>query len=106
MNNMDLLKAIGDIDDKYLNDEIAKEEKNRDVPQIKVNVMKRFKIKYVLASVCVIIIAVIGISKMNLFNSSKEIGDYKWKVKEAAGTSGLSSQPPEAFSAPSLPDPL
>ena len=82
MNNMDLLKAIGDIDDKYLNDEIAKEEKNRDVPQIKVNVMKRFKIKYVLASVCVIIIAVIGISKMNLFNSSKEIGDYKWKVKE------------------------
>jgi len=30
MNNMDLLKAIGDIDDKYLNDEIAKEEKTEE----------------------------------------------------------------------------
>lgn len=78
MNNRDLLKAIGDIEDKYLI-----EEKNRVKSKIKVNIMKNFK--YILAPICVVLIAVIGIYKSGILNSHPDIISAKkdnWIIKE------------------------
>lgn len=82
MNNRDLLKAIGDIDDRYLNETNHLEE-NQNKSKIDVNMKKRI-LKYVLAPVCVIIIAVIGISKSNLFNLKNNTTNNikEWKIKE------------------------
>lgn len=80
MNNRDLLKAIGDIDDKYLI-----EEKNRVKTKIKVNVMKNLKLKYILAPVCMLFIAVIGIYKSGIFISKPDISvsrENTWIIKE------------------------
>lgn len=60
MNNMDLLKAFGDIDDKYLIEEVNIEKTNRITTKIKVKIMRKLKLKYILASVCILIIAVVG----------------------------------------------
>ena len=43
MNNKDLLKAIGDIDEKYLIEETDIEETNRIASNNKVNIMKNLK---------------------------------------------------------------
>ena len=48
MNNKDLLKAIGDIDEKYLIEETDIEETNRIASNNKVNIMKKIYIKLVL----------------------------------------------------------
>ena len=45
MNNKDLLKAIGDIDEKYLIEETDIEETNRIASNNKVNIMKNLKLK-------------------------------------------------------------
>ncbi len=80
MNNRDLLKAIGDIDDKYLI-----EEKNRVKSKIKVNIMKNLKFKYILAPICVMLIAVIGFYKSGIFTSKPDVAISKkdgWIIKE------------------------
>ena len=58
MNSMNILKAIGDIDDKYLieNFEVTNERK------IKPN---WFKLKYILAPVCTVVIAIGGVILYN-----------------------------------------
>ena len=60
MNNKDLLKAIGDIDEKYLIEETDIEETNRIASNNKVNIMKNLKLKYILAPIWIVFIAVIG----------------------------------------------
>lgn len=80
MNNKDLLKAIGDIDDRYL-----MEEKNRVKTNNMVNIMKNLKLKYVLAPICIVFIAVIGIYKSGIFTSKPDIAISKkdgWIIKE------------------------
>lgn len=80
MNNRDLLKAIGDIDDKYLI-----EEKNRITSNNMVNVMRKLKLKYILTPACIIFIAVIGIYKSGMFTSKPDIAISKkddWIIKE------------------------
>lgn len=80
INNKDLLKAIGDIDDKYLI-----EEKNRGKTNNMVNIMKNFKLRYVLATICIVFIAVIGIYKSGIFISNPNIVISKkddWIIKE------------------------
>ena len=80
MNNKDLLKAIGDIDDRYLI-----EEKNQVKTNNMVNIMKNLKLKYVLAPICIIFIAVIGIYKSDIFISKPDIAISKkdgWIIKE------------------------
>ena len=83
MNNKDLLKAIGDIDDRYLS-EINDLEENQNKSRIELINMKKRILKYVLASVCVIMIALIGISKSNLFNLKNNTTNNikEWKIKE------------------------
>lgn len=85
MNNRDLLKAIGDIDDKYLIEEIDIEERKRITSNKMVNIMKNFKLKYALAPICVIVIAVIGIYNSDMFTSKPDINISKkddWIIKE------------------------
>lgn len=85
MNNMDLLKAIGDIDDKYLIEESNIKEKSRIAPNRMVNFMKKLKLKYVLATICVIFVAIIGVYKSGMFTSNPEIAISKkdnWIIKE------------------------
>lgn len=85
MNNKDLLKAIGDIDDKYLIDETNIEETNRIASNKMVNIMKEFKIKYILAPICIVFIAVIGFYKSGIFISNPDINISKkdnWIIKE------------------------
>ena len=80
MDNRDLLKAIGDIDDKYL-----MEEKNQVKSNNMVNVIKKLKLKYILAPICIIVIAVIGIYKSNIFTSKPDIAISKkddWIIKK------------------------
>lgn len=80
MNNKDLLKAIGDIDDRY-----SIEEKNRVKTKIKVNIMKNLKLKYVLVPICIVFIAVIAIYKSGIFTSKPDIAISKkdgWIIKE------------------------
>ena len=84
MNNKDLLKAIGDIDDKYLI-ETDIEETNRITTNKMVNIMKKFKIKYILAPICIVFIAVIGFYKSGIFISNPDISISKkdnWIIKE------------------------
>lgn len=85
MNSRDLLKAIGDIDDKYLIEETDIEERNRITSNKMVNIMKNLKLKYILALVCVIVIAVIEIYKSDMFTSKPDITISKkdnWIIKE------------------------
>ena len=80
MNNKDLLKAIGDIDDRYLI-----EEKSRVKTNNMVNIMKNLKLKYVFAPICIVFIAVIGIYKSGIFTSKPDIAISKkegWIIKE------------------------
>ena len=80
MNNKDLLRAIGDIDDRYLI-----EEKNRVKTNNMVNIMKNLKLKYVLAPICIVFIAVIGIYKSGIFTPKPDISISKkdgWIIKE------------------------
>lgn len=80
MNNKDLLKAIGDIDDRYLI-----EEKNRVKSNNMVNIMKNLKLKYVLAPICIVFIAVIGIYKSGIYTSKPDIVISQkdgWIIKE------------------------
>ena len=90
MNNKDLLKAIGDIDDRYLS-EINDLEENQNKSRIEVINMKKRILKYVLASVCVIMIALIGISKSNLFNLKNNTTNNikEWKIKEVYIDAGI-----------------
>lgn len=85
MNNRDLLKAIGDIDDKYLIEENNIEEKNRVKFNNMVNIMKNLKLKYILAPVCIVFIAVIGIYKSGILTPKPNIAIAKkddWIIKE------------------------
>lgn len=80
MNNKDLLKAIGDIDDRYLI-----EEKNRVKTNNMVKIMKNLKLKYVLAPICIVFIAVMGIYKSGIFTPKPDISISKkdgWIIKE------------------------
>ena len=83
MNNKDLLKAIGDIDEKYLIEETDIEETNRIASNNKVNIMK--KLKYILDPICIVFIAVIGLYKSGIFTSKPDIIISKkddWIIKE------------------------
>ena len=85
MNNKDLLKAIGDIDEKYLIEETDIEETNRIASNNKVNIMKDLKLKYILAPICIVFIAVIGLYKSGIFTSKPDIIISKkddWIIKE------------------------
>lgn len=85
MNNKDLLKAIGDIDEKYLIKETDIEETNRIASNNKVNIMKNLKLKYILAPICIVFIAVIGLYKSGIFTSKPDIIISKkddWIIKE------------------------
>lgn len=85
MNNKDLLKAIGDIDEKYLIEETDIEETNRIAYNNKVNIMKNLKLKYILAPICIVFIAVIGLYKSGIFTSKPDIIISKkddWIIKE------------------------
>lgn len=85
MNNKDLLKAIGDIDEKYLIEETDIEETNRIASNNKVNIMKNLKLKYILAPICIVFIAVIGLYKSGIFTSKLDIIISKkddWIIKE------------------------
>ena len=84
MNNKDLLKAIGDIDDKYLIEETDIEEINQITSNNKVNIMKNFKLKYILAPICIVLIAVIGLYKNGIFTLKPDIIAKKddWIIKE------------------------
>ena len=85
MNNKDLLKAIGDIDQKYLIEETDIEETNRIASNNKVNIMKNLKLKYILAPICIVFIAVIGLYKSGIFTSKPDIIISKkddWIIKE------------------------
>lgn len=64
MNNKDLLKAIGDIDDRYLI-----EEKSRVKSNNMVNIMKSLKLKYAFISTFVLVVVITGILVCN--NTSK-----------------------------------
>ncbi len=85
MNNKDLLKAIGDIDDKYLIEEKDIEGKNRITSNKIVNIMKNLKLRYILAPICIVCIAVIGFYKSGFFTSNSDIIISKkddWIIKE------------------------
>ena len=85
MNNKDLLRAIGDIDEKYLIKETDIEETNRIASNNKVNIMKDLKLKYILAPICIAFIAVIGLYKSGIFTSKPDIIISKkddWIIKE------------------------
>ena len=85
MNNKDLLKAIGDIDEKYLIEETDIEEINRITSNKMVNIMKKLKLKYVLAPICIVCIAVIGFYKSGIFISKPNSIISKkddWIIKE------------------------
>ena len=85
MNNKDLLKSIGDIDEKYLIEETDIEETNRIASNNKVNIMKNLKLKYILAPICIVFIAVIGLYKSGIFTSKPDIIISKkddWIIKE------------------------
>lgn len=85
MNNKDLLKAIGDIDEKNLIEETDIEETNRIASNNKVNIMKNLKLKYILAPICIVFIAVIGLYKSGIFTSKPDIIISKkddWIIKE------------------------
>lgn len=85
MNNKNLLKAIGDIDEKYLIEETDIEEKNRIAFNNKMNIMKNLKLKYILAPICIVFIAVIGLYKSGIFTSKPDIIISKkddWIIKE------------------------
>lgn len=98
MNNKDLLKAIGDIDSKFLikEKETITEEKNR-ITSNKVNIMNKLKLKYILAPICVVAIAVVGVYKSGIFapklaidikNKDKQISNKNkdnWIIKEIDG---------------------
>ncbi len=64
MNNNDLLKAIGDIDDKYLIEENNVQETNRITSNKKVYIMK--KLRYILAPICIIFVATIIVYKSGI----------------------------------------
>lgn len=82
MNNKDLLKAIGDIDDKYLNEEINTKEKK----SIIINIIKNSKSKYIFATVCFILVGIIGIYKSGIFTLKPDIISISkknnWIIKE------------------------
>ena len=85
MNNKDLLKAIGDIDEKYLIEGNDIKEKNRTTFNNIVNIMKNSMFKYALAPICVIIIAVIGVYNSDMFTTKPDIIISKkddWIIKE------------------------
>ena len=85
MKNNDILKAIGDIEEKYLIEKNEVEEKNRITSNKMVNIMKNFKFKYALAPICVIIIAVIGFYNSDMFTTKPDITISKkndWIIKE------------------------
>lgn len=95
MNSRDLLKAIGDIDDKYLIEETDIEERNRIASNKMVNIMKNLKLKYIFAPICVIVIAVIGIYKSDMFTSKPDITISKkdnWIIKEVQIDESSSSE--------------
>lgn len=81
MNNKDLLKAIGDIDDKYLVEETNRINSNKTV-----SIMKRLKLRYIIAPICIVCIAVIGIYKSDIYTVKPDISIVKedeWLIKEA-----------------------
>lgn len=95
MNNKDLLKAIGDIDDKYLIEETDIEESSRRIPNKAMNIMKKIKLKYILAPICVVSIAFIGLYKSGIFISKPDIIISKkddWIIKEVQINKNTSSQ--------------
>lgn len=95
MNSRDLLKAIGDIDDKYLIEENYVEERNRIKFNNMANIMKNFKLKYILAPVCIVFIVVIGFYKSGIFTSKSDIIISKrdeWIIKEVQTDKNTISQ--------------
>ncbi len=81
MNNKDLLKAIGDIDEKYLMEEIDIEETNRTTS----NKMKNLKLKYIFAPICIVCVAIIVFYKSDIFMSKPNSIISKkddWIIKE------------------------
>lgn len=77
MNNRDLLKAIGDIDDKYLIEENNIEETNRIASNKMVNIMKSLNLKYVASAILattIVLIFVFGVNKINRHNN--DIGSF------------------------------
>lgn len=72
MNNKDLLRAIGDIDDKYL----LEQNKTNIFNKIKITI-KNSMLKYILAPACIIIVAIIGTFGSKLFTNQND-----WIIKK------------------------
>lgn len=94
MNSRDLLKAIGDIDEKYLIEEDKIEEKNRNKFNRWVNIMKKLKLKYILAPICIIFVLIIGFYKKDMFSLKSDINTSKkneWIIKEVQNDQRIDS---------------
>ena len=85
MNSMNILKAIGDIDDKYLMEDFETTNEKK----IKIN---GIKLKYILAPVCTVVIAVGG---MILYNDKSNNGVIP--VKESQNIVDLENPKEESF---------
>lgn len=85
MNSKDLLKAIGDVDEKYLIEENNIQEDNRATPNSIISIIRSSKFKYVVASIFTIFIIFIGIHKSGIFIKEQDIsnlGKNNWIIKE------------------------
>ena len=76
MNNKDLLKAIGEIDDKYLIEDNGIKEKNRIRTNNMVRIMKKFKIGYALIPICWVVV-ISGIIFLNYKNDNNNLFENK-----------------------------
>ena len=85
MNNKDLLKAFGYIDDKYLIEDNVIKENNRISFNKMVSIMQRLKIEYTLIPICIIFITILG---FNLRKHTNPIDtnekNKQWILKEVS----------------------
>ena len=85
MNNKDLLKAIGEIDDKYLIEDNRIKEKNRIRTNNMVSIMKKIKIGYALIPICIVLITIVGFNlkeHKNPIDTNEK--DKQWILKEVS----------------------
>ncbi len=98
MKSKDLLKAIGDIDDKYLVEEKVIEKSNCRISNKMVNIIEKIKLKYILAPICVVSIVAIGLYENGIFISKPDIIIAKkddWIIKEVQIDKNTTSQDTE-----------
>lgn len=78
MNNVDLLKAIGDINDEYLDGEYERKEVKQKSSNLVRDSFKHMKLKYIatpIFTLAIITISIFSISKLDNINNSIELGE-------------------------------